>query len=127
MKVSAIAFLGTAVKDLTAERSFYANVLGLKDHGDLDGFAMLTTTDGDVVEFFDSSDPERAHFDRPVPGFAVEDLDAAVANLLRHGVPIIGSVCTGALGSRWVHCRTPNGLVIELLEPATPTAPGGAQ
>ena len=126
MKVRTVAWLGTAVDDVDAERAFYRDVLGMTDHGAVADFVLLTTADGDVVELFSGDDPARAEFSAPVPGFLVDDLDSAVAELGESGASIVGEVQEGST-SRWLHLRTPNGVLVELLEVSRPGGEEGTR
>lgn len=74
-------------------------------------FWVFELPNGRHVEIFGNSYPGKEHFaTSPVVGFAVRDLPAAVAELRRAGLELLGE-----LGSTWQHFRGPDGNVYELV------------
>ncbi len=117
MTVRALSWLGLVSGDVERDRAFLCTALGLTCQLETDTFAVLTADNGDVIELFRDTDPAHAHFTTgPVPGLQVDDLDAAAARVSQAGATLIGEVCTGSLGTRWIHFRAPDGTIFELIE-----------
>ncbi len=93
---------------------FLTAVLGLTlAHQERD-VAALDLPSGDKFEVFSLSDQDHQHFTTgPVVGFVVEDLPAAVAELERAGVELLGGH-VDERGVGWRHFRGPDGNVYEL-------------
>ena len=128
MTVRALSWLGIVTSDLERDRDFLSGALGLARGLQTDTFVLLTADNGDVIELFRDTDPGHAHFTAgPVPGLQVDDLDAAAAAVRAAGAELIGDVCAGSLGTRWIHFRAPDGTVFELIEKpgGEPAAPSG--
>lgn len=90
--INSIAFVAYAVKDLTASRHFYEDILGLKlTHSPNSDWLEYDL--GDTTFVITSADAEH-----PVPvrgalvAFEVNDLDAEVERLRRAGVTIKGEI-----------------------------------
>lgn len=80
------AFSGFAVDDIQTARPFYADTLGLKvSEPDPDtGLMELTTGGGTTILVYPKPDHTPATF--TILNFPVEDIDAAVDELVRRGV-----------------------------------------
>ena len=79
-----------------------------------DPFAAFDLPSGDSFEVFGPSVQDNQYFTTgPVVGFVVEDLPAAVAELERAGVELLGGRVDGQ-GMGWRHFRAPDGNVYEL-------------
>jgi catechol 2,3-dioxygenase-like lactoylglutathione lyase family enzyme len=78
------AFSGFAVDDLDAARAFYADTLGLDVHVLENGFLELHLASGGVVLVYGKEHHEPAGF--TVLNFPVDDVDAAVDDLIARGV-----------------------------------------
>ncbi|MEJ3405101.1 VOC family protein [Rathayibacter sp. YIM 133350] len=79
-------FSGFAVRDVDAARSFYADVLGLNVEDAMGGIS-LGIGGGKRVFVYVKPDHEPATY--TVLNFAVDDIDAAVAELERSGVSLL--------------------------------------
>ena len=77
-------FSSYAAKDLDAERAFYENVLGLEVTTNAMGFIDLHLPNGVSVLVYEKPDHTPAGF--TVLNFLVDDVDAAVADLVGRGV-----------------------------------------
>jgi hypothetical protein len=74
-------------------------------------FWVFQLPDGRNVEVFGEGYPGKEHFSTgPVAGFAVSDLQAAVDELSRAGIELLGEP-----GPTWQHFRGPDGNVYELV------------
>jgi catechol 2,3-dioxygenase-like lactoylglutathione lyase family enzyme len=117
MRVRTIAWVGTRTDDPEAMVDLLREVLGIPlDHGD-GGMWALRLPDGSKVEVF-GPDSDNAHFTTgPVPGFLVDDVDAATEELRSAGVPIVsGPTHMEGEGLAWVHFRAPDGNIYELTQ-----------
>jgi len=111
MEITGLGWCGTRTGRGSELAHFYEHVLGLKPvHTEAD-FWVFELPDGRHVEIFGSSYPGKEHFATgPVVGFAVRDLPAAVDELRRAGVELLGEP-----GPTWQHFRGPDGNVYELV------------
>jgi catechol 2,3-dioxygenase-like lactoylglutathione lyase family enzyme len=107
MEITGLGWCGTRTGRGSELALFYEHVLGLRlVHAEAD-FWVFELPDGRHVEIFGSSYPGRDHFATgPVVGFAVRDLAAAVDELIRAGVELLGEP-----GPAWQHFRGPDGNV----------------
>jgi hypothetical protein len=111
MEITGLGWCGTR-NDRSRELAyFYEHVLGLRlVHAEAD-FWVFELPDGRHVEVFGEGYPGKEHFSTgPVAGFAVRDLPAAVDELSRAGVELLGEP-----GPTWQHFRGPDGNVYELV------------
>ena len=114
MRVTRIGWAGTRTNGYGAMLEFLTTVLGLTPAHQQPDFAVLRLPSGDTFELFGPSDQDHRHFTTgPVVGFVVEDLPAAVAELERAGVELLGGQ-VDEHGSGWRHFRAPDGNVYEL-------------
>jgi catechol 2,3-dioxygenase-like lactoylglutathione lyase family enzyme len=111
MEITGLGWCGTRTSRTSELAHFYEHVLGLRPvHAETD-FWVFELPDGRHVEIFGSSYPGKEHFATgPVVGFAVRDLPAAVDELRRAGVELLGEP-----GPTWQHFRGPDGNVYELV------------
>jgi catechol 2,3-dioxygenase-like lactoylglutathione lyase family enzyme len=142
-----IEHVGLTVPDLDAAVEFFVRVLGCEfvfDGGEFGGdpdfmvnrlnvhkdarvrYCFLRCATGPNLELFEYDAPGQAQTpprNSDVGGhhlaFHVDDIDAAVAHLKRHGVAVLGEkpvrIEAGlAAGSRWVYFLAPWGLQLEL-------------
>jgi catechol 2,3-dioxygenase-like lactoylglutathione lyase family enzyme len=144
MTIRRMDHVGIVVDDLAAATAFFVE-LGLKLNGEgpveggwvdrvvgLEGvraeIAMLQTPDGhgrlELTKFHAPSD--RGGDRRPAPAntpgmrhvaFAVDDVDAVVANLRARGAELVGEVERYEDSYRLCYVRGPGGIIIELAEP----------
>jgi len=91
MQVTGIGWAGTRTDGYGAMVAFCTGVLGLTREYEQRDFAVLGLPSGDTFEVFCPSDQGHRYFTTgPVVGFTVEDLPAAVAELERAGVELLG-------------------------------------
>ena len=111
MEITGLGWCGTRTGRSSELAHFYEYVLGLRlVHAEAD-FWVFELPDRRHVEVFGSSYPGKEHFATgPVVGFAVRDLPAAVDELSRAGVELLGEP-----GRTWQHFRGPDGNVYELV------------
>jgi catechol 2,3-dioxygenase-like lactoylglutathione lyase family enzyme len=142
MALQRMDHVGIVVDDLAAATAFFV-ALGLESLGDasaegealdrivgLEGartdVTMLQTPDGhsrlEVIEFHS---PPAADGDRDAPAnvpglrhitFAVDDLDATLADLRPHGAELVGEVVRYGDSYRLCYLRGPAGIIVELAE-----------
>jgi len=110
VQASGLGWLGIRSTEHEAISALLSTVLGLGPQRPEEGMTVFDLADGSQVEVFDTAYPGKEHLvTGPVPGFWVDDLPAATAELVRHGVPLLGRP-----GPSWQHFRAPGGLVLEL-------------
>ncbi|WP_344791533.1 VOC family protein [Gryllotalpicola daejeonensis] len=111
MEITGLGWCGTRTERATELAAFYENVLGLTPAHTEPGFWVFRLPDGRNVEVFGPDYPGKDHFDTgPVAGFAVRDLQEAVAELQAAGIELLGEA-----GPTWQHFRGPDGNVYELV------------
>jgi catechol 2,3-dioxygenase-like lactoylglutathione lyase family enzyme len=114
MRVTRIGWAGTRTEEYAAMMEFLTGVLGLGVAHERRDFAALDLPSGDTFEVFGPSDADHRYFTTgPVVGFVVGDLPAAVAELERAGVELLGGQ-VDEHGEGWRHFRAPDGNVYEL-------------
>ncbi|MGH3503833.1 MAG: VOC family protein [Nocardioidaceae bacterium] len=102
---------GTRTQHSDQLAHFYEHVLQLRLVHHEPGFWVFELPDAHHVEVFGTDYPGKEHFDTgPVVGFAVKDLQAAVEELRKAGVELVGEP-----GPSWQHFRGPDGNVYELV------------
>jgi predicted enzyme related to lactoylglutathione lyase len=112
--VQGIAWVGTRTDRWSDMVQVFEDVLGLSRRDDRPGIAVFVLDNGDTVEVFTTDEPDHLHFTTgPVVGFAVEDIDAAQAELEAAGVDVLSPVQRGG-GLAWLHFRGADGNVWEL-------------
>ena len=111
MNITRLGWAGTRTPHAEQLAAFYIDVLGLSLVHVEPGFWVFELPGGEHVEVFAESYPGKSHFSTgTVVGFAVDDLPAAVEELKRAGVELLGTP-----GSTWQHFRGPDGNVYELV------------
>jgi catechol 2,3-dioxygenase-like lactoylglutathione lyase family enzyme len=114
MRVTRIGWAGTRTDTYSPMLAFLTDVLGLPVNHQERDFAAFGLPSGDTFELFGPSDQDHRYFSTgPVVGFVVEDLPAAVAELERAGVELLGGQ-VDEHGEGWRHFRAPDGNVYEL-------------
>jgi catechol 2,3-dioxygenase-like lactoylglutathione lyase family enzyme len=114
MRVTRIGWAGTRTDGYRAMVEFLTAVLGLPVVQHQRDFAAFQLPSGDSFEVFGPSVADNQYFTTgPVVGFVVEDLPAAVAELERAGVELLGGQ-VDERGEGWRHFRAPDGNVYEL-------------
>ncbi len=119
METRGIVYLGIKTDKFDDTVRFYQDVLQLKqDHFEPD-FATFLLPNGQKIEIYGPTDPHgenHASFTTgPVPGFEVEDIMSARAEMERAGIEFIGDIQGARIGgSRWSHFHGPDGNVYEI-------------
>jgi catechol 2,3-dioxygenase-like lactoylglutathione lyase family enzyme len=91
MEITGLGWCGTRTDRSGELAYFYEHVLGLRLVHTEAEFWVFELPDGCHVEVFGHGYPGKAHFTTgPVAGFAVRDLPAAVEELRRAGVELLG-------------------------------------
>jgi predicted enzyme related to lactoylglutathione lyase len=112
--VQGIVWAGTRTHRWSETVEMFEGVLGLPRGDDRPGIAVFALDNGDTVEVFTTDEPDHAHFTTgPVVGFAVQDIDAARAELEAAGVDLLSPTQRGG-GLAWLHFRGADGNVWEL-------------
>lgn len=119
VKVQGLAWLGTRTDEFDEMCRFYAEVFGLPRVASAPGFAAYRLPSGDLVEVFRPDFEGQEHFTTgPVAGFAVDDIEAARAEMKANYIEFIGDIEGEPGGYRWAHFRGPDGNVYELTQRA---------
>jgi predicted enzyme related to lactoylglutathione lyase len=114
MHVHGIAWVGTRTDRWAETVEMFERHLGLRRSHELPGIAVFGLDNGDTVEVFTTDEPDHVHFTTgPVVGFAVDDIEAAGAELRAAGIDVLGPVQRGG-GYAWLHFRGTDGNVWEL-------------
>jgi catechol 2,3-dioxygenase-like lactoylglutathione lyase family enzyme len=142
VKVHKIDHIGIVVNDLAAAKAFFLDFgLELQGEGELEGewldkivglhdvkdaYAFLRTPDGEasieLIQFYSPSSEK--DIERPLantPGiryiaFVVEDIEAVVAKLQKHGAEIVGRIHNFEDTYKLCYIRGPEGIILELAE-----------
>ncbi len=133
MLVRRLSWLGTRTENYRATADFFARVLGLTLVQEEPGLSIFRLPGGehDFVEVFALDEPDGAGLTTgPVPGFLVDDVVGAHAELEAAGVEILGSIkwLRDYPGSEeiteygWFNFRGPDGNVYNCMQgsPALP-------
>jgi predicted enzyme related to lactoylglutathione lyase len=114
MHVHGIAWVGTRTDRWSGTVRMFEHQMGLRRLDDQPGIARFALDNGDTVEVFTADEPGHRHFTSgPVVGFAVDDIEAAAAELETAGIELLGPVQRGG-GLAWLHFRGADGNVWEL-------------
>jgi predicted enzyme related to lactoylglutathione lyase len=109
MKVTGFSWLGVGVDDFPAAVSFFEDVLGIMVAvRDGRGVAMLQVGERQVLEVFGPGTRGKELCTTPVMAFEVEDVANARAELVAHGVELIGDIGSWN-GFEWLYFRGPGG------------------
>lgn len=114
--VRGLTWVGTRTDRYDELVAFFRDVLGLEVDHEQGGMTAFKVDDGSTVEVFGPGDSDHDHFDTgPVPGFLVDDVDAARPRLEAGGATFIGE--TRRYGEMaWAHFRGPDGHVYEITQ-----------
>lgn len=126
MNVTSCA-ISLTVDDVAASSAFFASRLGFRETIAADGFASLSRPDAAVdviflrrgIEVLPEEMRERT-VDGVIVALVVDDLDAELARLTAEGVPITLPLREEEWGERLFQITDPNGVVVQLVEWATP-------
>jgi predicted enzyme related to lactoylglutathione lyase len=114
MHAHGIAWVGTRTDQWAETVEMFERHLGLRRSHERPGIVVFELDNGDTVEVFTTDEPEHAHFTTgPVVGFAVDDIEAAGAELRAAGIEVLGPVQRGG-GLAWLHFRGTDGNIWEL-------------
>jgi predicted enzyme related to lactoylglutathione lyase len=114
MQVHGVTWVGTRTERWSETVDMLEHLLGLRREDDRPGIAVFTLDNGDTLEVITADEPEHQHFTTgPVVGFAVDDIDAARAELGQAGVELLSPIERGG-GLAWFHFRGADGNVWEL-------------
>lgn len=121
-----MTYVGIRTKRIEDMKQFAEEVLGYTKTQDDGDFVAFTTPQGQRLELFAESTPDKQHYplDGAVPGFEVADFDAALAWLkANNNIELLkGGMGEGEHGTRWVHFRGPDGSAYEFAHhPSTTT------
>jgi catechol 2,3-dioxygenase-like lactoylglutathione lyase family enzyme len=117
VNVQGLAWLGTRTGEFDEMCRFYSEVFGLPRVASAPGFAAYRLPSGDLVEVFRPDFEGQEHFTTgPVAGFAVDDIEAARAEMQANYIEFIGAIEGEPGGYRWAHFRGPDGNVYELTQ-----------
>lgn len=95
MRIQRLAWLGTRTENYRATADFFAGILGLELVQEEPGLSIFRVPGGDhdYVEVFDLHEPDGADLTTgPVPGFLVDDVVGARAELEAAGVELLGPI-----------------------------------
>ena len=128
MKITASA-VSLNVDDVPASAAFLTEHFGFQEQMAADGFASLAREDvGMSVIFLRRGletlpdDQRDDHAQGLILALTVHDLDGELARLQAEGVPITMPLTEEDWGERAFQVRDPNGVVVQLVEWAGPTA-----
>lgn len=126
MKVRKLLHTRMRVDDLERTIAFYRDVLGLEvverhesPRGSRLAFLKAPGSE-ELIEVcsYPASGPVRMQEDLVHLAFEVDDLDAAIADLTRKGVPITDGPTTTSSGTRFAFIDAPEKYEVELIERA---------
>ena len=104
-------------EDLEAQRSFYRDVLGLRELDEGEDWVQFDMGEGRMLELLARSDVPQYDARRYQVGFAVDDIQAAVLELESRGVQRLTEIEGGAdSGQYWCYLRDPEGNVFEVAQ-----------
>ena len=119
--IRAIDYTVIFVRDMTAMRVFYKNVLGLSLHRELSPNWLEYQLGGNTLAL---ARPSLTASDAPTPAgsaalqlafkVSADDVDACADELLRHGVTLVSSPTDRAFGHRTLFFRDPDGNLLEM-------------
>lgn len=124
MKIKSVSWVGLAVDDFAAARSFFSEVMGLPveaEEADR-GVVMLRIGEGQTLEIFGPGTLGHTRTAAPVIGFEVDDVAAARDELVAGGAEPIGEIGSWN-GFEWLYFRGPNDHVFAVKK----TPPAGWQ
>jgi len=125
MRVLGVVWAGTRTERYDETTGFFRDLLGVPLEELGQDFAFSRLPDSSQFEVFGPADEDHRHFTTgPVVEFLVEDLPAAIEELRRADVEILGVPHTEGLHG-WVHFRGPDGNVYGLTSAPTYRRPPG--
>ena len=128
MKITASS-VSLNVDDVPASAAFLAEHFGFHQQMAADGFASLTREDAGISVIFLRrgletlpADQRDDHAQGLILALTVDDLDGELSRLRAEGVPITMPLTEEDWGERAFQVRDPNGVIVQLVQWATPTA-----
>ena len=118
MYLRKIGWLGTRTDQPEAMADLFGRVLGIRfSHRD-EGLWVFQLPDGSKVEVFGPGSHNPHFTTGPVPGFLVDDVDAATEELRSAGIAIVSGPIRwdGEDNAAWVHFRGPDGNIYEITQ-----------
>ena len=110
-------WLGVVADDLEAQRRFYRDVLGFREVEAGEDWVQFDLGSGRLFEVLARTDAPQYDSPRFQPGFSVDDIHGAVAELEARGVTRITDIEGGPeSGQYWCYFRDPEGNVFELAQ-----------
>lgn len=120
MKVKGYSWVGVGTDDFDSTLAFFTRVIGLSPAAvDDRGVAILSVSDGQVLEIFGPGTRGRELTSPPVVAFEVEDVAAARDELLLNEVEILGEIGSWN-GFEWLKFRGPDGHVFAVQKTPPP-------
>lgn len=120
MKVKGYSWVGVGTDDFDSTLAFFTRVIGLRPAAvDDRGVAILSVSDGQVLEIFGPGTRGRELTSPPVVAFEVEDVAAARDELLLNEVEILGEIGSWN-GFEWLKFRGPDGHVFAVQKTPPP-------
>lgn len=113
MKILGLVWLGSRTANYPAMRDFAADILGLDVAMEQENATVFGMPNGDAFEVFKPGDEEHSHFNHPVTGFLVADVEEARREMESKGVAFVGGIHYGVSGENWgeawTHFHAPDG------------------
>jgi catechol 2,3-dioxygenase-like lactoylglutathione lyase family enzyme len=112
------SWIGVVAEDLEAQRTFYRDVMGLRETEAAEGWVQFDMGDGRTFELLarDPASPQYAERRYQV-GFEVRDIRSARDDLLGSGLEPVSEIEGGEeAGSLWAYFRDPEGNVFEITQ-----------
>lgn len=108
-------WIGIVADDFDRQRSFYRDVLGLRELDGGDDWVQFDMGFPNMLELLRRSEDPQYDRARYQVGFAVEDIRKAREELVRRGVEAISEIDGGPeSGGYWCYFRDPDGNVFEI-------------
>lgn len=117
-------WIGLVVQDLEAQRTFYRDVLGLKELKSGEDWVWFNMGTDNILELKTAGESPTDGAETPATagggfriGFTVEDIEAARAELIARGAGIEGEIEGGGeWGGLWAYFDDPEGNTIALTQ-----------
>jgi catechol 2,3-dioxygenase-like lactoylglutathione lyase family enzyme len=110
-------WIGVVADDLEAQRRFYRDVMGLRELDAGPGWVQFDMGASRLLEILAKSEDPQYRERRFQVGFAVEDIQDAVRELVERGVTQISEIEGGPdSGQLWCYFRDPEGNVFEIAQ-----------
>jgi catechol 2,3-dioxygenase-like lactoylglutathione lyase family enzyme len=118
MKTLGLSWLGVRTEHFGETVDLFTAVFGLEVEYEDDMLTSLEMADGSLLEIIKQEDTAHADFGAaPVPGFFVEDTDAARGELEERGIAFLGATKHTASGWSYALFRGPDGNLYRVMTP----------